>query len=138
LKRDDGHQDAFNQTKCDNVLDRFNKEIQTCLDRNKALIKKKRSFKMVMSRPYTALGEAVVDARAVGYSTPTAENAHEALRKLIRVYYVEYVGSSNRSGGSGGGEGGQARRAKVMKACEDARVSISEWFLYLCNTKEPM
>ncbi|KAG0291767.1 hypothetical protein BGZ96_004846 [Linnemannia gamsii] len=134
LRRNSGNHSAFNQATCDNALARFNDEIQTCLDRHKTLIKKKKSFRMVMKQPYEELREAVVDARAVEYSTPTAENAHEALRKLIQVYYVDYVGSGSSSSG-GGGEGGHAKRAKVIKTCEDARVSISDWFLHLCNIK---
>lgn len=77
-----------------------------------------------MRGPYNRLQQAVIDARLARYITPTAENAHGALRELIRVYYVTF----------GSGDAVQHKQSMVMEHCEAARVSISEWFLRLCNT----
>ncbi|KAF9145521.1 hypothetical protein BG015_011871 [Linnemannia schmuckeri] len=67
-----------------------------------------------MNGPYKQLRQAIVDARSVRYITPTAENAHKALREMIQAYYVEFSS----------GNAVQDRWSKVMEHCEDARVSI--------------
>ncbi|KAG0068011.1 hypothetical protein BGZ89_005366 [Linnemannia elongata] len=71
-----------------------------------------------MSGPYNRLRKAVIDARIARYTTPT---------ELIRKYYKSF----------GSGNAGQDKPSTVMKHCEAARVSISEWFLHLCNTDAP-
>lgn len=111
------------QVTCDNTLARFNKQVQMCLDNNKALMQRKTSLQRVMRRPYNRLHQAVIDARLARYATPTAENAHGALRELIRVYYGSF-----RSG-----DAVRHQQSMVMEHCEAARISISEWFLRLCN-----
>ncbi|KAK5797175.1 hypothetical protein F5H01DRAFT_358765 [Linnemannia elongata] len=126
IPKDNGLQ-IFDQATCDDTLARFNNQVQTCLDNNKALMQRKKRLRTVMSGPYNRLRRAVIDARIARYTTPTGENAHGALRELIRKYYKSF----------GSGNAGQDKPSTVMKHCEAARVSISEWFLHLCNTDAP-